>query len=173
MSIDPVSVEGSAERAAERGSDMMFGNMPQAASDMPSLSVPSDVEQLIRDFAQEVVGVRAGYNSGKMNAGAAAAALPAIAEKYGRIVYGREDGWQATSWNTPLELGRYIVEHWHVEPSSVVAARHMFLLAAIELTKGMADHEDGKTSDSDAKAKVDGLIEHLVDTILGRIVEDD
>jgi len=62
--IDPREIEGSPERAADRGREEDLGFL---VSDRPSLGNPDVVRGLVSEFASSIVDVRKRYNQGKLS----------------------------------------------------------------------------------------------------------
>lgn len=161
---DPREIEGSAERAADRGREEDLGF---TVSGRPSLGNPDVVRGLVSEFAASVVGARRGYNEDRLSGEQAQAALRDLAVEFGRIIMGFDGRYQALPWHDPLRLGRRI--------SLVVPAIEgiadpgvlLFVTVGTSLVEIAAAHEDGRITDEDAKAKAQEMLEDTINLILG------
>src|SRR3546814_5441525 len=104
--MDKREIEGSPERAADRGRQEDLG-WPEGAR--PYLGDPAVVRGLVQDFATEIIGIRADYNADKLTGEQAQERIRAAAARWGGIFMGRGgEDWSALPWNSPDRIGRRI-----------------------------------------------------------------
>lgn len=162
--IDPREVEGSPERAADRGREEDLGIV---VTDKPSLGSASVVQGLVSEFAGAVVVVRKRYNQDKLTGEQAQADLRALAKEYGDIVMGRDDRFQALPWNDPSRLGRRIKLVTAPIDGVTDPGEQLFLTIGTSITELAVSHEEGRTSDEAAKAAMQAMLEDTAKLVQG------
>lgn len=163
--MDPKEVEGSPERAADRGREEDLGF--KAPGSRPSLGDMSVVQSLVSEFAQQVVGVRRAYNEGKLTPEQSIDRIHDLAVEYGRVVMGFDSRYQPLPWHDPARLGRRIKLVLPAEPGVDDPGQLLFLSVGSSLIDLAAQHEDGRMGDDDVKAKVGEMLQDTIHLILG------
>jgi hypothetical protein len=163
--MEPKEIEGSPERAADRGREEDLGIVLPGTR--PSLGDPEVVRSLVAEFAQQVVGVRKGYNADKLNETEALDAIHDLAVEYGRVVMGADESYMPLPWHDPSRLGRRIRLVVPAEDGVEDPGQLLFAAIASSLIDLAVQHEDGNMSDDDVKAKVDEMLTDTVNLILG------
>lgn len=161
---DPREIEGSAERAADRGREEDLGFTVTAR---PSLGDPDVVRWLAAEFAASVVGVRRRYNEDRLSGEQAQAELRDLAAEYGRVIMGFDSRYQALPWHDPRRLGRRIGLVVPAIDGVSDPGLLLFLTVGASLIEIAVAHEDGRITDDDAKAQAETMLSDTVDLILG------
>lgn len=163
--MDPKQIEGSAERAADRGREEDLGFTPPGP--LPSLGDLGVVSGLVSEFASEVVAARRAYNEDKLTDQQALARIHDLAREYGAIVVGADDRYQSLPWNSVQRLGRRIQRVVPAIDGVTDPGELLFLTIGSSLIDLAAEHEEDRMSDEDVKAKVDEMLVDTVDLIMG------
>lgn len=161
--IDPRSVGGSPERAADRGraEDLGF-DMGRP----PSLGDPAVVRGLVQDFATEVIAARADYNADKLSGEQAKQRIQDAVSRYGAIVMGRGEGFSPLPWNSPDRLGQRIRLVVDVAEGAD-PGEALFLEMARSITDIAVEHENGRFSDAVAKEHLTTGLDSVAEVLLG------
>lgn len=162
--MDKREIEGSPERAADRGRQEDLG-WPEG--ERPSLGDAGVVRGLVQDFATEVIGIRAEYNGEKITGEEAKAALRAAAARYGGIFMGRDSRFHALPWNAPGLLGEHILLAAGAVDGIDDPAEGLFLMLARSLTDIAVEHEDGRMADPVAQQHLKEALDNVVALLLG------
>lgn len=160
--VDPRSIEGSPERAADRGREVELGFV---ASDKPSLGNPDVVRGLVSEFASGVVAARGAWLKGKE--ADPKARIRELAVEYGNIIMGRDARFEALPWNDPTRLGRRI--RLVVPPEAGITDPGVLLFTAVgaSLAQIAAAHEGDRLSDAAGEQHTRTLLEDAALLILG------
>lgn len=165
MTTDPKSIEGSPERAEDRGrADDLEGI---GAPGKPSLGDPDVVRGLVSEFAAGVVAVRKAFNAGKVDGDAAKEQIRDLAREYGGVVMGRDSSYLSLPWNDPGRLGRRIRLVVPAIEGVVDPGELIFLTVGGSLVELAVAHEEGRLPDADAERHTQSMLEDLADLILG------
>lgn len=160
--MDPKEIEGTPERAADRGREVELGYV---VTDKPSLGNPDVVRGLVSEFASGVVGIRRAWIEGKDTD--PAGSILKLATEYGDIIMGRDERYASLPWNNPARLGRRIglvtppIEG--VEDPGAV----LFVTIGTSLSEIAAAHEQGRLPDSDAERHTKVMLEDAAALIVG------
>lgn len=157
------TIEGSAERIADRGRDQLFGS---ALADNALNSITS-VEAVVRSFATRVTQVRAEYNADKITDVQAKAQVDALAQEYADAFMGKSKDYTPTPWNSVEQLGQYLAGVIEGDSTAETAARDFMLYIAAQLLQVMVEHEEERIDDEVAQFRLDTLIEDAVYALLG------
>lgn len=159
---DKRSVEGSAERAADRGNDFGF-----SMDSRPSLGNQDVVRGIMSEFGADIVNVRKQYNQDKLDSEQAQAKVRELAKSYGDIVMGRDARYDALPWNSPERLGRRIKLVVADVDGVSDEGELLFLTIGSSLMDLAAAHEAGRVSDGDAENHVQAMLEDTANLVLG------
>jgi len=162
--VDPREIEGSPERAADKGRQEDLG---LEFGSKPSLGDPSVVGSMVSLFAHEVVETRKDYNLDKLSSEQAQERVRELAREYGRIVMGRDSRYAALPWNDPARLGRRIKLVVPAESGIDDPGELLFLNVGASIMSIAAAHEREELSDAEAKSKAQEILEDVVSLILG------
>jgi hypothetical protein len=162
---DPKEIEGTPERAADRGREEDLGFPSPGA--MPSLGNPAVVRAMVSEFAGAVVGVRRLYNEDKLTGDQSLAQIHDLATEYGGVVMGRDARYQSLPWNSLESLGRRIKLVVAAVDGVTDPGELLFLTVGMSLVEIAQAHEDGRMSDDDAKSKVQAMLEDTANLIMG------
>lgn len=163
--MDPKEIEGSPERAADRGREEDLGFKPPGSR--PSLGDPEVVRALVSEFAQQVVGVRRAYNEDKLSDQEAIDRIHELSVEYGRVVMGTGSGYEPLPWHDPSRLGRRIRLVLPAEDGIEDPGELLFFSIASSLMDLAVQHENGRMSDDDVRAKAQEMLADTADLILG------
>lgn len=161
---DPREIEGSPERAADRGraEDLGF-----SMDSRPSLGNADVVRGLVSEFAAAVVDVRKQYNQDKLSGEQAQAGVRELAREYGAIVMGRDAQYDALPWNSPERLGRRIKLVVPAVAGIDDPGELLFTTVGSSLSSLAAAHEQGRLPDADAERHTQDMLEDTANLILG------
>lgn len=161
---DKREIEGSPERAADRGreEDLGFSMDPR-----PSLGDADVVRGLVSKFGSDVVAVRRGYLEDTLTAKEAQARIRDLAREYGGIVMGRDESYFALPWNNEARLGRRIKLVVPAVEGVEDPGELLFLTIGTSLSSLAASHEAGRVTDKDAESHTKAMLEDTANLILG------
>lgn len=163
---DPREIEGTPERAADRGraEDLEFGIFEQ-----PSLGNLDVVRELVSEFAGKCVDIRKRYNGGTLDGDDARAELRKLSTRYGDIVMGRGEGYHALPWhsNGPGRLGSRIRQVVPAERGINDPGELLFLTAGTSIAALSAAHEEDRITDHDAEQQLQAMLADLANLIAG------
>ena len=162
--MDPKEIEGSPDRAADRGRAEDLG-FPMG--DKPSLGSPEVVAGIMTEFASGVVDARKRYNQDKLTGEQAQAKVRELAAEYGAVVMGRDARYQALPWNDPSRLGRRIKLVTSPIDGVTDPGEQLFLTVGMSLIDIAKAHEDERMSDDDAQAKIQEMLQDTAQLVLG------
>lgn len=161
---DKREIEGTAERAADRGREEDLGFNTSA---LPSLGDADVVRQLVSKFGADVVAVRRDYLEDKLNSKEAQSRVRELAADYGSIVMGRDKDYSAMPWNSEPRLGRRIKMVVPAIEGVNEPGELLFLTVGTSLSSLAASHEAGRVTDEDAEHHTKVMLEDTVNLILG------
>lgn len=161
---DKRSIEGSAERAADRGraDDLGF-----SMGSKPNLGNAAVVQSLVSEFGTAVVNIRKKYNKDELSGDQAKAAVVDVAEEYGNIIMGRDTRYEALPWNSPARLGRRISLVVPALDGIADEGKLLFVTIGTSLMSIAAAHENGRLSDATAEKAVKDMLDDTISLILG------
>lgn len=164
MTEDPKSIEGSPERAADRGREEDLGFV---VTSKPSLGDPDVVRGLVSEFASGIVSIRCRYNAGKLDGAKAQDQIRDLAREYGGVVMGRDSSYASMPWNDPSRLGRRIGLVVPPIDGVVDPGELLFLTIGGSLIGIALSHEEGRLPDADGERQTQSMLEDMADLILG------
>lgn len=170
MSIDPRTIEGSPERAADRGQEQGFEYFAQEGQQLAS---PEVAESLLRQFLTECLEARVAIHEGKATPDAAKARMQDAAKRYAAIFMGRDKAYAASPWNSPEGLGAFIAANAEGAGDKDQACESLFLRLAADLMKIAKAHEDDEMDDEVAQFQTDALVEDALMMLLGLPAESE
>lgn len=161
---DPKEIEGSPERAADRGraEDLGFPTGPK-----PSLGNIDVVRGLVSEFASQVVGVRKQYNAGKLDHMQAQERIFELAQEYGNIIMGADASYAAMPWNDASHLGAHIRLAVPGIDGIDEPGLLLFLTVGASLAEIAAAHEAGRLSDASGEHQTKVMLEDAAALIAG------
>lgn len=163
---DPRTIEGTPERAADRGR----GDELEFAEDArPSLGDPSVTRGLVSEFAAECVDVRKRYNLDKLSGEQALEELRRLAQEYGAVVMGRSDKYATQRWHSPGpgRLGMRIEKVTSPAEGVTDPGERLFLSVGNSVMSIAQAHEIGELTDQAAEAHAQSILEDAANLILG------
>jgi len=105
----------------------------QGAEDPTALNFPDTVEALLRAYGAEVLHTRAAWLGGTLPPEAAISAILAGAARLNAIFLGQAEGYRLQSWNSPAQLGEYLVATCHLTAAPEEAVEELAGRFAIHL----------------------------------------
>ncbi|MBB3017680.1 hypothetical protein FHR70_000720 [Microvirga lupini] len=161
---DPREIEGSPERAADRGraEDLGFSMDPR-----PSLGNVDVVRGLVSEFGSAIVGVRKDYHEDKLTGEQAQERVRELAREYGDIILGRSEKYFALPWNDPSRLGRRIKLVVPAAEGVSDPGELLFVTIGTSLMAIGKAHEEERLSDADAERHTKDMLEDTASLILG------
>lgn len=161
---DPREIEGTPERAADRGRAEDLG-FPMESR--PSLGNADVVRGLVSEFASQVVDVRKQYNLDKLTGEQAQQRVHELAREYGAVVMGKDARYLALTWNDPDRLGRRIKLVVPATPGVDEPGELLFLSVGSSLMSIAAAHEGGRLTDEDGEKHTKDMLEDTANLLLG------
>lgn len=162
--MDKKEIEGSPERAADRGRQEDLGFSLRSK---PSLGNADVVRGLLSEFSGEVVGVRKDYNMGKIDGDLAQQRIRELAQEYGRIIMGMDDRYESLPWNDHGRLGRRIKLVVPAIDGVDDPGEMLFVTIGTSLMSIAAAHEAGRLSDEDGEKNTKEMLEDAALLIAG------
>lgn len=161
---DPREIEGSPERAADRGRAVELGFSMDSRPSLGNLDV---VRGLVSEFAAAIVDARKQYNLDTLTGEQAQERVRELAREYGDVVMGRDSRYDAMPWNDPARLGRRI--KLVVPPVDGVAdpGELLFLTIGTSLMALAKAHEEKRLPDPDAEQHTKSMLEDTANLIAG------
>ena len=165
---DKTLIEGSKERAAERGSDWGFVGLSDG-----SLMRPDIVQNLVREFLGKVIDVRTSYNAGTLPGDEAPAKIKAIADDYAAIFLGKSKDYEALPWNSVEYLGLHLSTLLKgEEPPEEAPCAYFLYLASTLIDTIVVPHEDDEIGEEAVNFRIDALVDDAVNALLGDPITD-
>lgn len=159
---DPRLIEGSPERAADRGNDFGFSMDPR-----PSLGNVDVVRGLVSEFSAAIVDTRKQYNLDKLSGEQAQQRVRELAREYGDTIMGRDSRYDAMPWNDPTRLGRRIKLVVPAIDEVADPGELLFLTIGTSLMSIAAAHESDRLPDKDAEKHTKAMLEDTANLIIG------
>lgn len=161
---DKREIEGTPERAADRGREVDLGF---SMDERPSLGNADVVRGLVSQFGTDVVAIRRQYLQDELTGPESQQRIKDLAKDYGAIVMGRDDNYFALPWNSETRLGRRI--KMVVSPIDGVndPGELLFLTVGSSLASLAAAHEAQRLSDDEAKHHSTTMLDDTANLILG------
>lgn len=167
---DPRTVEGSKERAAERGApDRALVEAARTAGD--SLGNPAVVERLVQGFCHRVVEICKWRRNGDIDADEMTRQIRGESGRVGAIFMGGESPYAAVhGWNSPRGVGMAItvlLGGEAVRAAESPAAALFEWLAAQLMSAYLAMAAEGAADVDAVGARAQASITSVIDTLLG------
>lgn len=161
---DPREIEGSPERAADRGRAEGFEAFE---SDKENLGSPTVIDGLLRGYAGRLIDMRTDVHNETSTVAELKAKIEAEATTLADIFMGKDAHYVPSNWNSPDGLGAYIAANAEGAGSPDDAAKALFLRFAADLMMIAKDHEDEEITDDAAQFRIDALIEDTTNMLQG------
>lgn len=162
-----VEIEGSEERARDRGEDTFFTPF-FAGKQQDFLTDPDVVDAVVASFMSEVLGVSTRYVKDEVDEAGAKDAVQKICDRYAAIFMGQSADYAPTGWNRPDGLGLYLVNVAGIPESKEDAVKAVLLrTAASYLNEVVNPFAADEIDDEAAKFRTDAAKEDLVTLLLG------
>lgn len=170
MSIDKRTIEGSPERAADRGREQGFEYFAQDGQQLASAEV---VEALVRQFLTECLDARVAIHEERLKPDEATEKMQAAAKRYATIFMGGDSAYAPSPWNSPEALGAYIAANYEGAGDRDDACEALFLRLAADMMKLAKAHEEEEVEDDAVQFQTDAMVEDAVITLLGLPAESE
>lgn len=161
---DKREIEGTPERAADRGREVDLGF---SMDPRPSLGNADVVRELVSKFGTDVVAVRRQYLEDELTGEEAQARVRELAKDYGAIIMGRDEAYFALPWNSEVRLGRRIKLVVPAVDGVNDPGELLFLTVGTSLSSLAASHEAGRVTDEDAEHHAQTMLDDTANLILG------
>lgn len=161
---DPREIEGSPERAADRGraEDLGFSMDPR-----PSLGDANVVRGLVSEFAAAIVEARKQYNLDQLTGEQAKDRVRELAKEYGDTIMGRNARYFSLPWNDPARLGRRIKLVVPAVDGVSDPGELLFVTIGTGLMSLAKAHEEGRLPDTDVEQHTKAMLEDTANLISG------
>lgn len=161
-----VNIEGSRERALDRGS-IGFFDLPDGEG--PLLTNPVVVESQVRDFFTEVLDVRRRYNDGAVQGADASKVIEALAKRYAAVFMGRDPkNFSFMRWNSEEQLGAFLSQVLNGVPAEQAAEAFFLKLAAEFIVHAVVPFENDQIGEEPVRFLMEAAIEDATFALLGR-----
>lgn len=162
-----VEIEGTEERARDRGEDTLFAPF-FSAKQQDFLTDPDVAYAVVSSFLSEVLEVDVRHEKDEIDDIAARDAVVKICDRYAAIFMGQSEDYAPTIWNRPEGLGLYLVKVVGVPESKENAVRAVLLRAAASfLNDVVAPFASDEIDEEAAKFRIAAAKEDLVTVLLG------
>ncbi len=163
MAQDQEEIEGSEERARDRGEPIGFGHFAEA-SDKPFLGDPDVVEGLLRAF----------LSSAHDAAGQAGASdkIAGLIETLAGAFYGQSSDYDAQPFNSPEQLGRFINEQLGTSEDEAKTVPMLLWNLVTEVFAVRADLIGEKIDDDAAQFRVNAAVDDAARILIGLEIAD-
>ena len=161
--IDPLTVEGSEERARDRGDPGLI-QIPDPEGN--SLAVPSVVQRILWEHIADLVALRRRWLRDEIDKVQALGELKAMGERRQAILYGQAEGYEATTFNSAEKLGVHLATNV-VGGEPADAAARAFNQVFIDMAGDMEAHEQGKLSTEMFQAVIEDVVLRYTGHFLG------
>lgn len=161
---DPREIEGTPERAADRGraDDLGF-----SMGSKPNLGNADVIAGLLSEFGTAAVDIRKRYNEDKIDSEQAKKGIRDLAVEYGNIIMGRDGRYESMEWNSPDRLGRRIKLVVPAIEGVEDAGELLFLTIGTSLMSIASAHEEGRLTDDAGEKHTKDMLEDTAALILG------
>jgi hypothetical protein len=158
-----VSIEGSAERAADRGRDFF----DPISGSKPFLGSPDVLDALVRSFLGKLVDIRIAYNSDQIEGTEASKQIAALCESHAATVTGRNADYEAAKWNSDEQLGAFLAAMFTDVAADRGAHTFFYKLAGDFITGVIIPAENEELTDESGSFRTDVLVEEAVAALQG------
>jgi hypothetical protein len=133
----------------------------------PSLGDFNVVNRLVTEFAQDVIGVRKDFHSGKPGADKPIERIEALAGHFGDIFMGRNAEFAAQPWNNPIRLGSKIRVLCSDAAQYDDEGKALFIWLARNVVRSSEAVENGEMTDEQAGKRLRDVLDSVVAMLLG------
>lgn len=133
----------------------------------PSLANTDAVDGVLRQFTVFVMDAVDEVAGGKLSRDALPDKLEAEAKRLQEAFYSRSKDFDGNMWNTPTQLGKYLVDTVKLGGESDDAVERLFRAFCHELVPALTAYHKGELSDENLKMVADELIERYRYFLLG------
>lgn len=160
----PEEIEGSPERAADRGQPFGFGafNAP-ISTGIPYLGDEETVEDILRDLLLRVHEVAGSEDAVKT--------IEPMVEQTAAIFYGQDDAYQAMPFNSQEQLGRYVNEVFGTKEDEKQTVQMLLWNMIRQVMEARQELLQGNLSDDNAQFRVEAALEDATTILLGLPLE--
>lgn len=161
----PEEIEGSPERAADRGQPFGFGAFNEPiATGKPYLGDPEVVEGIVRGLLQKAHDVAGTEGSFQQVVGEV--------EKTVAIFYGKDDAYQPMPFNSPDQLGRFVNEQIGTQEDEDKTVEMLLWNLIQQMMEARNDFAEDKITPEDVQFRIDAAVEDAVRILLGLPLEN-
>lgn len=150
---------------------MRAANVPADGSvfaiDKPSLGAPSTVDSILRNIFSMIADGRAAELKGDKGRTEIVRGIEGACSAAQDILYGRDDSYAITPWNSPDHLGAYLVNVVGIGGDTADAVFRVLSNFVTEAVRIVAAHESDRITESGMEAAVDGVLETYGRLLMG------
>ena len=165
---DPREVEGSAQRAADRGRSLGFDAIPISTEATPYLGDRDAVDGIVRTMLSKIIDARGKFHRQQLSGDAATKQETDAINAAAAIFNGQTPGYQLMpAWNKPEGVGNYVKQRrgWDIPAADAVRS---YLAVMANLTTEVFDsYCIGHMDDEDARWRLDVNVEDITNMMLG------
>lgn len=125
------------------------------------------VDAILRDYAVLVMGTADEVAQGKITGNQLVAKLQAEGKRLEGIFYGRDKGYAVERWNSPEQLGKYIVNTVGIGGDPADAVERLLAGFANELVPEVSAYQQGKQTEDMLQVAAEELIERYRHYLMG------
>jgi hypothetical protein len=167
MTIDPVEIEGTPERAADRGLPDGFGFFASDIGDKNYLGSPEVVGDIVRTYCQDALALRVKAGRGEMLPNDALEGLHALAERTAAIFTNPGDAYRSMLFNSVDGVGEFVKAALQLDASAEDAVKTLFLNTSNQIFETHAQYLAGTVGDDDVRFQLDAAVEDATRMLLG------
>lgn len=139
----------------------------------PLLNHLDTVDAIMRDYAVLVMAATDEVAQGKINGDQLVGKLQAEAKRLEGIFYGRDTSYAVERWNSPEQLGKYIVEKVGIGGDPETAVERLLAAFANELVPEVSSYHQGQMSEEMLQVTAEELIERYRHYLMGMALPSD
>lgn len=159
--VDKREIEGTSERALDRGDPIGLGVFDVAADDdRPYLGDPEVVDGLVRGMCSRAM--EAGLSDGDV-----VGKVSAIVEDVAGVFMGRSPGYRGMPFNSPEQLGRWVNETLGTAEAEDRSVEMLLWSTLAQVMDARASFVSGAKSEDDVRFQTDAAIEDACRVLIG------
>lgn len=134
-----------------------------------SLQVLDTVDSIVRGFVVDALALRGEYIEKKITREETVQRMGALSTRMQVIFYGKDSAYEATDWNTPERLGKWLTgpPANAVQPPAEDAVARLFNLMFMEIGSALNQIDEGALDPSYADTVIDDAIARNTAHLLG------
>jgi|GEM_PF-6139516 len=167
MTQNPIEIEGTPERAKDRGDTTGLGFFAKPLGDSPYLGSPDVVDSIVRAFCQDALNLRIAVGYGEISQDAFMTKLNALADRNASIFTHPSAPYRFMPFNSVDGVGEFVKAALGMSDPADVAVHTMFMNTANQIFAAHALHLSGTATDDDVQFQIGAAVEDATRMLLG------